>query len=912
MVNDRSAGIFIDPSGTQPNAVADVTAESRYSGKPSSDPKESGAPNSGEDQHLTPSSRGLVGLRGKLMVAFGIVSAMTVGACAVALYSFQSAEEAFSVISDIGLPSIATAQDVATDSAAFTSSALELSEMSDPDDVSSLVRQLEDDGAVMHDRLDRLESRFGSDAAIEEMRLTLDAMLSGAHHHAEIVIDRIGLDNRTTERTETIRGGHDAFLDVITPRLSAARESMVAFAADLRTDIETAVGEVTGGAADNLTTVLQVRGDVIQATATLRQTIEAGTPTEVESQREAFLDIAERIETARSQLDAGADQMFLDMGLDRLLALGISETDPTLFSVRTAYLEGDYSYDNIAFLADTADDLDTGSASILDTLDRLMDEARQRMGLAGQHLRDRSDTLIDRMLSVQIRDVQALQDILADTNLVAGILNEAAITTDPQRLSDLEMQFSELADAIERNLEILGDDDEISAIETPVRTILDEGVGSDSIFGHRADRLDIGLQIEGLILEEQQTARSLTQTATALTETVHRQTHASTASATALLGRAQILLILIAGAGIVISILIAWLYVGRSIVGRMTRLANSMKELAAGKLDVEIDERGRDEITGMAQSLEVFRQTAIKAEEANKRAEAERQKATQDRRQARLTLADQFEANVGAIVDGVSTAATEMQATASGMRDTADRTASVSGDAANAAQNAAGNVQTVASAAEELSGAIHEIGQQVARSTDIAGRAVTDAEKTNDTIKGLAEAANKIGQVVDLINDIAEQTNLLALNATIEAARAGEAGKGFAVVAAEVKNLANQTAKATGEIGQQIAAIQASTGDAVTAIGGITETIRSINDITTGVAASVEEQSAATSEIARSAQDASTATGEVTENVGVATSAAGETGQAAGEVLSAAEELAQQAERLRSQVDSFLDDIRQG
>jgi methyl-accepting chemotaxis protein len=661
-----------------------------------------------------------------------------------------------------------------------------------------------------------------------------------------------------------------------------------------------------------LIAVLILRGDVIQATAILHQAIDSDTTNETNSLRERFEEIAERINTIRGDLDAGADQFFFDMGLNRLLDFGDPQREQNLFAVRSSYLGGDFSYENIVFLSDAADELESGGASIADTLDRLLDEARISMENAGQELRIRNEAVVDRMLTAQVPNLEALQDTLANTNLIAGILNEAAIATDLERLADLEERFLEASASIEQNLAHLSGADNLDAVFRSVDDIIAHGTGASNLFSKRTESLRINDDIQRFVQEEQQAAGVMAETVTALAERVRDRTDASTAAANDLLAQSRLVLIAIAVAGIVISALIAWLYVGRSVVRRMTGLAAAMRDLADGNLDVAIDHKGRDEISGMAASLEVFRRTAREVEEANMRAESERQAASEDRRSARLALANQFETNVAAIVDGVSAAATEMQATSSGMRDTAERTAAVSGDAAGAAERAAGSVQTVASAAEELSSAIHEIGQQVSRSTDIAGRAVSDADRTNDTIKGLAEAANRIGQVVELINDIAEQTNLLALNATIEAARAGEAGKGFAVVASEVKNLANQTAKATGEIGQQISAIQGATGEAVTAIGGITDTIRSINEIATAVAASVEEQSAATNEIARSAQEASSATAQVTGNVGEATAAAADTGQAAGAALSAAEQLSQQADTLRTQVTTFLDDIRQG
>ena len=273
-------------------------------------------------------------------------------------------------------------------------------------------------------------------------------------------------------------------------------------------------------------------------------------------------------------------------------------------------------------------------------------------------------------------------------------------------------------------------------------------------------------------------------------------------------------------------------------------------------------------------------------------------------------LADKFEEDVKGVVELVSAAATEMQATSESMASTAEEASSQAGNVAAAATQASANVETVATAAEELSSSVMEISGQISHSASIADKASKEAERTNVTVNSLAEAANKIGQVVDLINDIASQTNLLALNATIEAARAGEAGKGFAVVASEVKSLASQTAKATEDIAAQIASMQSVTDDAVKAIREIDKTINELNEIATTVSAATEEQSAATNEIARNIQEASSGTKEVTDNASGLTEAAAESGRSAAQVLDAAGELAKQMETLGGEVNNFLSEVR--
>jgi methyl-accepting chemotaxis protein len=380
--------------------------------------------------------------------------------------------------------------------------------------------------------------------------------------------------------------------------------------------------------------------------------------------------------------------------------------------------------------------------------------------------------------------------------------------------------------------------------------------------------------------------------------------------AAAAMDRGIIIAMTMAGIAILIGIIIGF-FVARSITKPIVAMTGAMGVLAGGDKTVEIPAQGRgDEIGKMAAAVQIFKDNMIEADRLRGEQEAMKQRAEAERRQAMLDLADRFENSVGGVVKAVTSAATELQATAQSMSATAEQTTRQSSAVAAASEETTQNVQTVASATEELSASIGEISNQVAESTKIVGEAVSQAHGTNDKVQGLAEAAQKIGDVVRLINDIAGQTNLLALNATIEAARAGEAGKGFAVVASEVKTLATQTARATEEIAGQVRAIQEATESSAVAIGDITKTIGRVSEISTAIASAVEEQGAATQEISRNVQQAAQGTQEVSANIGGVTGAASQTGQAAGEVLSAASELGKNGETLRAQVEEFLRTVR--
>ena len=350
---------------------------------------------------------------------------------------------------------------------------------------------------------------------------------------------------------------------------------------------------------------------------------------------------------------------------------------------------------------------------------------------------------------------------------------------------------------------------------------------------------------------------------------------------------------------------------GRGLSRPVAALTETMNRLSGGDTGIAIPGRNRaDELGTMAKTVEVFRQSMIEAEHLrSEQAETEQRAATQRKADMRR-MADEFEAAVGEIVGTVSTASTELEASATSMSRTAENTQRLSGIVTSASEEASANVQSVAGASEEMMASVSEIGRQVQESNRIAGEAVAQAQNTDARIAELSKAAERIGDVVSLITSIAEQTNLLALNATIEAARAGEAGRGFAVVAQEVKALAGQTAKATNEIGTQIAGMQSATQESVTAIKEIGGTIGRVSEIASTIAAAVEEQGAATAEIARNIQQAAHGTTQVAVNIVDVNKGATESGAASAQMLTSARMLANESNRLKVEMDKFLSTVR--
>jgi methyl-accepting chemotaxis protein len=487
----------------------------------------------------------------------------------------------------------------------------------------------------------------------------------------------------------------------------------------------------------------------------------------------------------------------------------------------------------------------------------------------------------------------AATDFIAAMNRLAQPETRDQIARLPNLITDLAKSRTQIAEVRSRIIALQGASGEMQE-DTPAQIDkLDQKVAQ---LRHDVS-LPIAAEIESLVSK--------------LVETGKQSSRKSIAAAASEAGSVE-------RTSVIIGIAAALLLIGTCVFSIFTiarpacKLSEAMHELADGNFDVVLPGLGRgDEIGAVAAGVEQFK---VKAQERAKQ-EAERQREqehrlAEQRKDDMHRLANDFERAVGEIIETVTSASTELEAAAGTLTSTADHAQTRTNAVAVASEEASSNVQSVASATEEMSSSTAEIGRQVHESARIAGEAVHQAQKTNDRVAELAKAAARIGDVVELINTIAGQTNLLALNATIEAARAGDAGRGFAVVASEVKALAEQTAKATGEISQQIGGIQSATHESVDAIKEIGDTISKMSEIASTIASAVEEQGAATQEISRNVQQAAIGTQQVSSNIVDVQHGVTETGSASSQVLSAAQSLSRDSTRLKQEVGRFLDTVR--
>ena len=523
-------------------------------------------------------------------------------------------------------------------------------------------------------------------------------------------------------------------------------------------------------------------------------------------------------------------------------------------------------------------------------------------------LRTRSQTDDRTTLDQSIDTLRRLLEVQADANLLAGLMIESSLVTDVVNLPPLRDSIAAAERNIDGNLKGLPKSDERDKIARLYGKLAALS-GGNGVVAQRANELKSEQDAQ------QDYATALAEAGrlrTAVENLIERQrlsAQALSARAISQIMVGRIVLILLSVAALAGGGLIAWLYVGRSIVGRLGLLSGAMRRIADGETEVTVEACGQDEIAGMAQALLVFRQ-AMADVTAAVHGDAERARAAELRRQKIETATQNFEREVNAVVQSLDDASKTMDRCAQIMAEAATHNQTQAAATATASEEATANVSNVAMAAEEIARSVEQISTQARGSADIARHASDEAKSIIDLVERLAETVAQINSVSNLIRDVAAQTNLLALNAAIEAARAGAAGRGFAVVAQEVKTLAAQTEKSTGEITQQISSIEVTTSSVVAAMKAIAETVGQIDENANEISVAVQQQDAVSKKIARSANAAAERTREVSANIAQVSDAAAKTGQVAAAVLNAGSELAAKSGKLRAEVERFLARVR--
>jgi len=668
-------------------------------------------------------------------------------------------------------------------------------------------------------------------------------------------------------------------------------------------NIDASVNDVTGKGLPEISDALRISADSAFLAASA-PALAAAEDADARAQR--MQDLAERLDG-------------LDKGLERLAqvardvaSLETARSDLASFRAEIGTMDGIIAEAHAVreVRQSRAGALDAIHEDLLRRLAPLYDDAYFELMIGLDDALAEGETAIRDLFETKTASVSALLQLKSSVNLVAGLLKSASSTSEKALLQPYHERFVAAVEHLNGAVQEMPKSDAGAEAAARAQELVDIGLGEQSVFALRRAEIVARERIAASLARTVAIASALRDNLDAAVANAKDGVDRSADVVAEAVANGRALISALTAVSVVIAIAIAWLYVGRRIVGRLQALNEAMRRIAGGDLQTSVDVDGGDEIAEMARTLTVFQDGLAEAEAADARAAAEREAAAHRRKAEMEELAARFETSVKSIVDGLAAATNSMSGSVSAMAETAQDTSGKAAAVAAATEESNASVAAVAKAAQELANSIEAIRSQMGDAARFTTAAVEQSAGANREVEGMVAAAGEIGEVVALIQDIAAQTNLLALNATIEAARAGEAGKGFAVVASEVKTLASQTAAATQEISAKIARIQEATGKASGTIAEIETTIRKLDEIAQAAAESVALQSEATNEISANVEGAASGAQEVAATIAQVAAAAERSGETATELFGASNDLSQNSAQLSLEVDQFLKHVR--
>jgi len=854
-----------------------------------------------------------MGLGGKLYTSLAGISAITVSIVGAAVFAFQDVENTLDVFAGESLPAITGSMSLAVTSANIAATAPSL--VSAPDEASrTAVRSLiAETMQSLRGQLDAVP--FNSDEERGEIVGLADRLDASLTQLGNSVDEKESTTKKLDSALGKLSAVHQEFVSEITPLIDDATFNVQINSEDTVSNASSVIDVLVNQEVEYLRSGLIVAAKGQELIAVVAQTKLASSVAELQPLRDRLAAINGQLEDALAKLpqdDPDADTL----NAISTLMMGVGEGAGSIFALRERELDtgyktqkerNDLQAERKAADADLVDIVAAFDAAV----EPVVDNATFNLVVGGSELSDELRASISQLVEGDVVRLQAMLTMISEANLVRGLLQSVVGATDEASITVLQERFTTANQALTGATETFAELEDSEKITNLAKDISVLGAGDGNVFVLVRQTVN-GLSLaDAALLEARQVAVAFDEKVTSLVQVAKQGAAAAEAETRDTIASNVVLLWTMAAINIAACVLISWLLVGRQVVAQIRGLARAMQALADGDMETEVPGTNRNDVIGeMASATQIFKDNAKEAEHLRARQREAEKAAEEEKRAATLTMADGLEQKVAGVVQALSDATEQMRSTAGSMSTSLNQTTERAGDVASAAEEATATAQTVAAAAEELSASVQEIGNQVASASGTAKDATMRAEQTNETVAVLNEGARKIGDVVGLITDIAEQTNLLALNATIEAARAGDAGKGFAVVASEVKSLASQTSKATEEIGTQIAEMQTATKETVVAIEQVVTAMREMNAVTVEIARAIEDQNTSTQEITRSIQQTATGTQDVSSNIADVSALANNTSEGADQVMDVIGQLSQQSSTLRTELNSFLKELR--